>query len=112
MSDTNRYPPDPADRHGLLAPASDCFRLDRGVLADSLHAEGDADEGCGLQHFGETPAEQIAGAVQHAELEKALHIPESVDLDVLKLPLSTIIRIPHLRSRFFPRLVERGAELF
>ena len=29
----------------------------------------------------------------------------------LRLVLSTIIEIPHLRSRFFPRLVERGAEL-
>jgi len=99
MSDTDRYPPDTDDRR-LVAPAGDCFRLDRGVLADSLHAEGDADEGCGLQHFGETPAEQIAGAVQHAELEKALHIPESVDLDVLMLPPAANAVIFTIRETF------------
>jgi hypothetical protein len=100
MSDTDRYLPDTAARHGLLAPTGDGFRLDRGVLGDSLHAEGDADEGCGLQHFGETPAEQIVGAVQHAELEKALHIPEGVDLDVLKLPPAANAVILTIRETF------------
>ena len=89
-----------APQSGPLAPADDRFRLDRGVLADSLHAEGDADEGCGLQHFGETPGEQIAGAVQHAELEQALHIPDGVDLDVLKLAPAANAVILTIRETF------------
>jgi hypothetical protein len=94
----------PNGPHGLFvaptAPAGDRFRLDRGVLADSLQAEGDADEGCGLQHFGETPGEQIAGAVQHAELEQALHIPDGVDLDVLKLAPTANAVILTIRETF------------
>jgi hypothetical protein len=69
----------------LVAAPHNGFRLDRGVLAESVDAESEADEDCGIQRFGDTPVEQIAGAILHAENSKALQIPEGVDLYALKL---------------------------
>jgi hypothetical protein len=74
----------PKPNHLVAAPHNG-FRLDRGVLAESVDAETEEDEDAGIQRFGETPAEQVAGAVQHAELAKALTIPGGLQLDVLTL---------------------------
>jgi hypothetical protein len=68
----------------LVAAPHNGFRLDRGVLAERMDAEGEVDEDAGISGFGETAAEQIAGAVMHAETVKALTVPDGLQLTVLK----------------------------
>jgi hypothetical protein len=74
-----------AKPNDLVAAPHNGFRLDRSVLAESVDAEGEEDEDCGIQRFGDTPVEQIAGALLHAENSKALQTPDGVDLYALKL---------------------------
>jgi hypothetical protein len=74
----------PKPNDAVVAPHNG-FALDRVALADSLGAAEEQDEDCGIQQFGETPVEQIAGAFLHAEESKALRIPDGVDLYALKL---------------------------
>jgi len=74
-----------AKPNDLVAAPHNGFRLDRSLLAESVDAEGEEDEDCGVQRFGDTPVEQIAGALLHAENSKALEIPDGVDLYALKL---------------------------
>jgi hypothetical protein len=69
----------------LVAAPHNGFRLDRGVLAESMDAEGEEDPSAGISGFGDTAAERIAGAVTHAETVKALTVPDGVELFVLKL---------------------------
>lgn len=69
----------------LVAAPHTGFKLDRSVLAESIDAESEEDEDCGIQRFGDTPVEQIAGALLHAENSKALQTPDGVDLYALKL---------------------------
>lgn len=91
-------------------PAKTRFVLDRGVLATSLNAEGDTDRGCALEHFGETPAEQIARAVQHAETAGALTTPDTVDLYVLTAtPNAVVLTIRETHDATAPRLDDRRA---
>jgi hypothetical protein len=70
---------------GLVAAPPNGFRVDRDVLAESVDVEDARDEDARIQDFGETSAEQIAGAVMHAELAKALIVPDGLQLEVLKL---------------------------
>jgi hypothetical protein len=74
-----------AKPNDLVAAPHNGFRLDRGVLAESLDAESEEDEDCGILRFGETPIEQIAEALLHAENTNALITPDGVELHVLKL---------------------------
>jgi hypothetical protein len=69
----------------LVAAPHSGFRLDRAALADSIGAEREGDEDCGIQRFGDTPVEQIACALLHAENGKAMQTPAGVDLYALKL---------------------------
>ncbi|MGA2163343.1 MAG: hypothetical protein ABSH36_02610 [Solirubrobacteraceae bacterium] len=61
------------------------FALDRRCLAESLGVRDEDHEESGLERFGETPAEQIAGAIDHAERSGALVIPDGVELITMKL---------------------------
>ena len=71
--------------NALRAAPDKGFRLSRTVLAESVDAESEADANTGSPRFGETSAERIAGAVMHAELAKALTIPDGLQLEVFKL---------------------------
>ena len=89
-------------------PANTRFTLDRGVLAASLDAEDDADRACSLEHFGDSPSEQIAKAVQHAEAAGALKTPDSVDLYVLTAtPNAVVLTIRENHQATTPRLDDR-----
>lgn len=68
-----------------LPSAPGSFRLNRGKLEESMDAEGEKDEAAGIEQFGDTAAEQIAGAVLHAENANAILIPDGVELSVLTL---------------------------
>lgn len=88
------------------------FRLDRTALAASLAAEGEEDEGYGLEHFGDSPAEQVAGAVLHAEDAKALHAPDGVEVYVLKLTPEAngvILALRQTHEAAAPKLAAREA---
>jgi hypothetical protein len=74
-----------AKPNDLVAAPHNGFKLDRGVLAESVDAESEEDEDCGIQRFGDTPVEQIASALLHAETSNALQTPDGVDLYALKL---------------------------
>lgn len=91
MPDDYPHPPanpaiTPGSRPNEQAAAPhNAFRLDRVALADSLGAAEEENEDCGIQGFGETRVEQIAGALVYAENSKALIAPDGVDLHALKL---------------------------
>jgi hypothetical protein len=91
----------PVEAHPTCEPGERAFRLDRRALAASLGLEDDDGE-CGLERFGDTPAEQVAGAVLHAEENGALVIPEGMELHMLKLDAATnavALRETHIARR-------------
>ena len=75
----------PRRQHTALPSFPFSFRLNRAKLKESMDAEGEKDQTAGIDLFGDTAAEQIAGAVIHAENAKAILIPDGVELTVLKL---------------------------
>jgi hypothetical protein len=66
------------------------FTLNRRALARALNADSDEDR-CGLARFGDSPAEQIAGAVTEAEVTGALKAPATVALYVVKATPNDVI---------------------
>jgi hypothetical protein len=88
-----------AKPNDLVETPHNGFNLDRRVLAESVGAEGQEDEDCGIQRFGDTPVEQIARALLHAENSNALQTPDGVDLYALELVPAANALIIAIRER-------------
>jgi hypothetical protein len=88
--------------------AEEQFTFDRGVLARSLGADSDEDPR-GQVGFGDAPADQIAGAVSHAEVSGALKTPVAVALYVIPAtPDSVMLTVRETHEVAAPRRQARA----